>query len=72
MGYNGQRMREINYRKGRSVESASGMAVLDNDREQRIGRRCTEVILSLGLLASGILTYLVLSGRLLSIWTRLP
>lgn len=55
MSYNGQRMREMNY-------------YFDDNRNQRIGRRCAWVILSIGLLATGMLSYLVVSGRLLQMW----
>ena len=55
MSYNGQRMREMNY-------------YFDDNRNQRIGRRCAWMILSIGLLATGMLSYLVVSGRLLQMW----
>lgn len=68
--YNGTRMREYTHRRNRNGYAISGGAVLNGSRERRIDRILAGMILSIGFIVLGALSYFIVSGRLLAIWMQ--
>lgn len=63
-------MREYTHRRNQNGYAISGGVVLNGSRERRIDRILAGMILSIGFIVLGALSYFIVSGRLLAIWMQ--